>query len=173
MSKKRPIRPVTFLLLFSSAAPNTVPQLERCSMGQNFFQGIPKIAAIFYNTSILGHKYSQDFWLGWRAQITCNDVTRNFSKEELFVDKDIVDWKIRSRGQCVSTYITSILENGESLNLPKKDKMGDVLSKLVYYRRESEGEAPNRGNFFVIFGKLAILLPLDHNSHVFRAFRKN
>ena len=45
--KKRSIRPATFLISFSSAAPNTVPQLKRCSMGQNFFQGRPKIAAFF------------------------------------------------------------------------------------------------------------------------------
>ena len=45
MSKKRRIRLETFLISFSSAAPNTVPQLERCLMGQNFFQGKLKIAA--------------------------------------------------------------------------------------------------------------------------------
>ena len=30
--KKRPLRPATFLISFLSAAPNTVPQLERFSM---------------------------------------------------------------------------------------------------------------------------------------------
>ena len=89
--KKRPIRPATFLISFLSAAPNTVPQLERYSTGQNFFQERPKIAAFFYMASMLGHKRSQDFWLGLRAQIACNDVTRNFRKKNFLWDKDIVD----------------------------------------------------------------------------------
>ena len=59
-----------FLISFSSAAPNTVRQLERCSTGQNFFQGRPKIAAFFYNTSMLGHKaiiFDSEGWHKSRA----------------------------------------------------------------------------------------------------------
>ena len=32
-----------------------------------------------------------------------NDVIRNFRKENFLWDRDIVDWKIRSRGLCVGT----------------------------------------------------------------------
>ena len=43
---------------------NPGPIYNSGSMGQNLFQERPKIAAFFYNTSMLGHKCSQDFWLG-------------------------------------------------------------------------------------------------------------
>ena len=43
MSKKRSIRPATFLISFSSAAPNTVRQLERCSIGKISFRGGQKV----------------------------------------------------------------------------------------------------------------------------------
>ena len=37
------------------------PTYKSGSMGQNLFQGRPKIAAFLHNTSMLGHKFSQDF----------------------------------------------------------------------------------------------------------------
>ena len=48
------------------------------------------------------HRRSQDFWLGEgegaKPQITCNDAIRNFERGIFCGGKDIVEWKIRSRG---------------------------------------------------------------------------
>ena len=104
--KERLKRPATFLISFLSAAPNTVPQLERCSMGQNFFQEKPKIVAFFYNTSMLGHQCSQDFRLGGghksRAMML-PEIFERILKVFFLWNKNIVDRKIRSRGQYVNT----------------------------------------------------------------------
>ena len=98
---------------------------------QNFFQMGQKIAAIFRNTSVLGHRRSQDFWLGGEPT-TCNDVIWNFRKKNFLLYKDIVDWKIRNRRVCLAH--NQDFAKGRELKPPKKVrmcKMGDVLSKLV------------------------------------------
>ena len=48
------------------------------------------------------HRRSQDFWLGGKPQIICNDVFKNCLKHFLW-DKDITEWKIRSRGLCLAS----------------------------------------------------------------------
>ena len=87
MSKKKTYKAGNFSYLVSSASPNTELQLERCSMGQYFFEKRLKIAAFFYNTSMLGHKCSQDFWLGGGHKSRGNDVTRNFRKKNFLWTK--------------------------------------------------------------------------------------
>ena len=37
-------------------------------------------------------------WGGGKPKITCNEVIKNFRKRNFLWDKDIVQWKIRSRG---------------------------------------------------------------------------
>ena len=57
-------------------------------------------------------------------------------------------------------------------------ELGDALSKLVQLKRITDGDLgadPPAGDyetlddFLQFFGKKAILMPLDHNSHLFKA----
>ena len=72
--------------------------------------------------STLFHRRSQDFWLGGgpKPKITCNDVIRNFRKRNFLWDKDIVEWKIRSRGPV--WHETRISLKGEGLNQKLKSE---------------------------------------------------
>ena len=53
-------------------------------------------------------------------------------------------------------------------------KVGDVLTKVVQLKPITDGgllgaKPPAAGRFFVIaWKKIAILMPLDHSSHVFK-----
>ena len=54
-------------------------------------------------------------------------------------------------------------------------KLGDVLSKLVQFKRITDEvwgvKSPAAGQFFAFFfEKTFILMPLNHISHVFRTF---
>ena len=61
------------------------------------------------------HRRSQDFWLwGSKPKITCNDVIRNFRRGIFCGGKDIVEWKIRSRGLVLAR--NKELVQGEDLN---------------------------------------------------------
>ena len=67
--------------------------------------------------------------------------------------------------------------------------LGDVLSKLLYSNVSQKGfgaeppaaggyrglgaKPPAAGRFLWVFWKKAILMPLDHISHVFKAIWKN
>ena len=88
----------------------------------------------------------------------------------------------------VCCHLPRILVKGEGENKQLKSEnvsLRDVLSKLVYSNvsqagvcgRSSQppvamgarGKAPSRWAIFVFFEKKAILIPLDHISHVFTA----
>ena len=105
--------------------------------------------------------------------MTCNDVIRNFRKRNFLWDKDIVECMIRSRG--LVWQLTKSFQNGESLNQKLKMKickLGDVCKQTSLLKRITDGglgpKSQLLGNFFAIFWKKkAILMPLDHISHVF------
>ena len=87
-------------------------------------------------------------------------------------DKDIVKRKIRSRG--LVWQLTESFLKGEGLNQKlqmKICKLGDLCNEFIqtYQRRGSGDGAPSRWAIFRnFFEKKAILMPLDHISHVFR-----
>ena len=89
-------------------------------------------------------------------------------------DKDIVGWKIRSRG--LVWHLTESFLKGEGLNQKlqmKISKLGNLRKLTSLFKRITDGElgtkSPVAGRFFgIFFDKKAILMPLDHSSHVFR-----
>ena len=71
--------------------------------------------AVIMEFFALGIRVAKIFdWGGSKAQILSNDVIRNFREIDFSWDKDIVDWKIRSRG--LFWNITKILLKEEGLN---------------------------------------------------------
>ena len=52
-------------------------------------------------------------------------------------------------------------------------ELGDALNKLVYLKRVTDGSLRAKpaaaGRFIVILWKKAILMPLNHISHMFKA----
>ena len=89
---------------------------------------------------------------------------QKFSKEEFLWDKDIVEWKIRSRG--LVWHLTESFLKGEGLKQKLQMKIWFIQT---YHRRGSGDEAPSRwAIFWNFFEKKAILMPLDRISHVFR-----
>ena len=89
-------------------------------------------------------------------------------------DKDIVNWKIRSRGLCLA-HNQDFARQGEGLN-PHKSinvEIGRRIEQIsvtqTHHRRDLEAKPPAaRRSFCNFLGKLAIVMPLDHNSHVLR-----
>ena len=88
-------------------------------------------------------------------------------------DKDIVECMIRRRD--LVWHLTKSFQKGKRLNQKLKMKickLGDVCKQLVYStisQMEVWGQSPSCLAIFLhFFGKKAILMPLDHISHVFR-----
>ena len=113
-------------------------------------------------------------WGEGQTKNECNDVIRNFRKRNFLWDKDIVECMIRSRG--LLWHLTKSFHKGERLNQKLKMKirnLGYVCKQTSLLKRiTDEGLGPKPqllGKFFLhFFGKKAILMPLDHISHVFR-----
>ena len=76
-----------------------------------------------------------------KPQITCNDAITHFQKRNFLCDKDIVKWKIRSRGLCV-WHLTRILlkREGTIKLIAKLFKAGDTSSKLVQLKCIADGD---------------------------------
>ena len=81
---------------------------------------------------------------------------------------------------CLVWHLTKRFQKGERLNQKLKMKickLGDVCKQTSLLKRITDGGLGPKpqllGNFFAFFGKKAILMPLDHISHVFRTIRKN
>ena len=154
---------------------------------ENFirWKGVAKI--FIRSKGVASHKRSQDFWLGGpKPQIAWNDVIRNLQKRNFLWGKDIVEWKIWS---CSPLTLNQNIgeEKGRKLIVGKcKSNLGDVLSKLVYSNVLQRGvwgppkamwvwgqSSQPLGDFYKFLEKKAILIPLDHISHVFKAISKN
>ena len=112
-------------------------------------------------------------WGRAKPKMTCNDVIRHFRKRNFLWDKDIVECMIRSRG--LVWHLTKSFQKGERLNQKLKMKicrLGDVCKQTSLLKRVTDGgwgRSPScLAIFFHFFGKKAILMPLDHISHVFR-----
>ena len=59
--------------------------------------------------------------------------SEQFEKRDFLMDKDAVEWRIRSRG--LGWHATRILLKGENLNQKQKmDKLGDVMSKAMLFK---------------------------------------
>ena len=125
------------------------------------------------------HRCSQDFWLGvGQTKNLMQWSHQKFSKEEFLWDKDIVEWKIRSRG--LVWHLTESFRKGEGLNQKLQMKISTwetCASKLVYSNVSQTGiwgRSPSRWAIFRnFFEKKAILMPLDHVSDVFRTIERS
>ena len=89
-------------------------------------------------------------------------------------DKDVVECMIRSHG--LVWHLTKSFQKGEHLNQKLKMKickLGDMCKQTSLLKHITDGGLGPKlqllGNFFAIFWKKAILLPLDHISYVFSA----
>ena len=79
--------------------------------------------------------------------MTCNEDIRNFRKKNFLWDKDIVEWKIRSRG--LVWHLTKSFLKKEGLN--QKLNISEVVlnvSQTAIWER-----SPSRCAIFVMFGK--------------------
>ena len=88
-------------------------------------------------------------------------------------DKDIVECMIGSRG--LVWHLAKSFAKREHLNQKLKMKickLGDVCKQTSLLKHITDGDLEPKpellGNFIAIFWKKAILMPLDHISHVFR-----
>ena len=97
-------------------------------------------------------------WGGGKPKITCNEVIRNFRKRNFLWDKDIVEWKIRSRG--LVWYFTESFLKGEGLNQKlqmKVSKLGELCKLTSLLKRITDGDLgtkpPVAGRFFGILLK--------------------
>ena len=125
------------------------------------------------------HRRSQDFGLGvGQTKNLMQWSHQKFSKEEFLWVKDIVEWKIRSRG--LVWHLTESFLKREGLNQKLQMKISNwetCVSKLVYSNVSQTGiwgRSPSRWAIFRnFFEKKAILMLLDHVSNVFRTIERS
>ena len=80
-------------------------------------------------------------WGRPKPKITCNKVIRNFWKRNFLLDKDIVEWKIRSRGLVWHLTENFLKREGLKQKLQMKiSKLGDLCKKTSLLKRITDGD---------------------------------
>ena len=149
-------------------------------------------SVILVKNPLSDHWRSQEFWSGGSNTIHMHWRHQIFSKQELFVGQryctlgdHIKPWPVfdtlpgfcyRERAQPPKKFKCLNWETYWANHCISNISQMGVWGRAPSRRRQwgSEREAPSRWAIFCnFFGKLAILMPLDHYSQMFRAIWKN